>query len=134
VDLFRPFSRVRPSLCTPVTPAMLYLLLGLQDVQWAVGNSRGAHKLAWTPHVNKKKKKRDDQKEDSLQFTEYMFINNLDSWKTRHANRCWMDGEALLLMFAVPWACWSCRQERARMTTRRLNRAISRRKLHADSS
>jgi hypothetical protein len=78
--------------------------------------------------------KRDDQKEDSLQSTEYMFINNLDSWKTRHANRCWMDGEALLLMFAVPWACWSCRQERARMRTRRLNRAISRRKLHADST
>jgi hypothetical protein len=34
-----------------------YLLLGLQDVQWAVGNSRGARKLARTPHVNKKKKK-----------------------------------------------------------------------------
>jgi hypothetical protein len=33
-----------------------YLLLGLQDVQWAVGNSRGACKLARTPHVNKKKK------------------------------------------------------------------------------
>jgi hypothetical protein len=32
-----------------------YLLLGLQDVQWAVGNSRGARKLARTPHVNKKK-------------------------------------------------------------------------------
>jgi hypothetical protein len=29
----------------------------LQDVQWAVGNSRGARKLARTPHVNKKKKK-----------------------------------------------------------------------------
>jgi hypothetical protein len=28
----------------------------LQDVQWAVGNSRGARKLARTPHVNKKKK------------------------------------------------------------------------------
>jgi hypothetical protein len=33
-----------------------YLLLGLQDVQWAVGNSRGARKLARTPHVNQKKK------------------------------------------------------------------------------
>jgi len=32
-----------------------YLLLGLQDVQWAVGNSRGARKLARTPHVNQKK-------------------------------------------------------------------------------
>jgi len=31
-----------------------YLLLGLQDVQWAVGNSRGARKLARTPHVNQK--------------------------------------------------------------------------------
>jgi len=49
-------SRVRPSMCTPVTPAVPYLLLGLQDVQWAVGNSRGARKLARTPHVNQKKK------------------------------------------------------------------------------
>jgi hypothetical protein len=40
-----------------VTPAVPYLLLGLQDVQWAVGNSRGARKLARTPHVNQKKKK-----------------------------------------------------------------------------
>jgi hypothetical protein len=40
---------------TPVTPAVPYLLLGLQDVQWAVGNSRGARKLARTPHVNQKK-------------------------------------------------------------------------------
>jgi hypothetical protein len=39
-----------------VTPAVPYLLLGLQDVQWAVGNSRGARKLARTPHVNQKKK------------------------------------------------------------------------------
>jgi hypothetical protein len=37
---------------------MPYLLLGLQDVQWAVGNSRGARKLARTPHVNQKKKKK----------------------------------------------------------------------------
>jgi hypothetical protein len=44
-------------MCTPVTPAVPYLLLGLQDVQWAVGNSRGARKLARTPHVNQKKKK-----------------------------------------------------------------------------
>jgi hypothetical protein len=29
---------------------------GLADVQWAVGNSRGARKLARTPHVNQKKK------------------------------------------------------------------------------
>jgi hypothetical protein len=42
-------------MCTPVTPAVPYLLLGLQDVQWAVGNSRGARKLARTPHVNQKK-------------------------------------------------------------------------------
>jgi hypothetical protein len=42
----------------PVTLAVPYLLLGLQDVQWAVGNSRGARKLARTPHVNQKKKKR----------------------------------------------------------------------------
>jgi len=43
-------------MCTPVTPAVPYLLLGLQDIQWAVGNSRGARKLARTPHVKKKKK------------------------------------------------------------------------------
>jgi hypothetical protein len=43
-------------MCTPVTPAVPYLLLGLQGVQWAVGNSRGARKLARTPHVNQKKK------------------------------------------------------------------------------
>jgi hypothetical protein len=39
-----------------VTPAVPYLLLGLQGVQWAVGNSRGARKLARTPHINQKKK------------------------------------------------------------------------------
>jgi len=50
-------SRVRSFMCTPVTPAVPYLLLGLQGVQWAVGNSRGARKLARTPHVNQKKKK-----------------------------------------------------------------------------
>ena len=52
-------SRVRLSMCMPVTPAVPYLLLDLQDVQWAVGNSRGARKLARTPHVNKKKKKKE---------------------------------------------------------------------------
>jgi hypothetical protein len=41
-------------MCTPVTPAVPYLLLGLQDVQWTMGNSRGARKLARTPHVKKK--------------------------------------------------------------------------------
>jgi hypothetical protein len=43
-------------MCTPVTPAVPYLLLGLQDVQRAVENSRDARKLARTPHVNQKKK------------------------------------------------------------------------------
>ena len=56
--LVPPPSRVGPSMCTPVTPAVPYLLLDLHDVQWAVGNSRGARKLARTPHVNQKKKKR----------------------------------------------------------------------------
>jgi len=42
-------------MCTSVTPAVPYLLLGLQDVQRAVGNSRGARKLARAPHVKKKK-------------------------------------------------------------------------------
>jgi hypothetical protein len=45
-------------MCTLVIPAVPYLLLGLQDVQWVVGNSRGARKLARTPHVNQKKKKK----------------------------------------------------------------------------
>jgi len=49
-------------MCTPVTPAVPYLLLGLQDVQWAVGNSRGARKLARTPHVNQKKKNNNNNK------------------------------------------------------------------------
>jgi len=44
-------------MCTPVTPAVPYLFLGLQDIQRTVGNSRGARKLARTPHVNQKKKK-----------------------------------------------------------------------------
>jgi hypothetical protein len=48
-------------MCTPVTPAVPYLLLGLQDVQWVVGNSRGARKLARTPHVNKKKEEKTSQ-------------------------------------------------------------------------
>jgi len=43
-------------LCARLSPpAVSYLLLGLQDVQWAVGNSRGARKLVRTPHVNQKK-------------------------------------------------------------------------------
>jgi hypothetical protein len=48
-------------MCTPVTPAVPYLLLGLQDVQRAVGNSRGARKLARTPYVNHKKKKKKNE-------------------------------------------------------------------------
>jgi len=32
--------------------------LGLQDIQWAVKNNRGARKLARTPHANPKKKKK----------------------------------------------------------------------------
>jgi len=47
-----PGSTLYVHACHPPVP---YLLLGLQDVQWAVGNSRGARKLARTPHVNQKK-------------------------------------------------------------------------------
>jgi hypothetical protein len=54
-------------MCTLVTPAVPYLLLGLQDVQWAVGNSRGARKLARTPHVNQKKKKSENQKKKAFE-------------------------------------------------------------------
>jgi hypothetical protein len=48
-------------MCTSVIPAVPYLLLGLQGVQWAVGNSRGARKLLRTPHANKKKKKKEKE-------------------------------------------------------------------------
>jgi hypothetical protein len=58
-------------MCTPVTPAVPYLLLGLQDVQWAVGNSRSARKLARTPHVNQKKK---NNKEKIIFFYEIYLI------------------------------------------------------------
>jgi len=34
--------------------------LSLQGVQWAVGNSHGARKLARTPHANQKKKKEEE--------------------------------------------------------------------------
>jgi hypothetical protein len=54
-------------MCTSVTPAVPYLLLGLQDVQWVVGNSRGTRKLARTPHVNQKKKK-----------IEVLFLKNIE--------------------------------------------------------
>jgi hypothetical protein len=43
-----------------------YLLLGLQDVQWAVGNSRGARKLARTPHVNQKNKNKKKKRKEKL--------------------------------------------------------------------
>jgi hypothetical protein len=46
-----PGSTFYVHVCHPVVP---YLFLGLQDVQWIVGNSHGARKLARTPHVNKK--------------------------------------------------------------------------------
>ena len=48
-------SRVRPSMCTPVTPAVPYLLLGLQDVQWGIVVVR----VSWPGHPTwiKKKKK-----------------------------------------------------------------------------
>ena len=45
---------------------MPYLLLGLQDVQWAVGNSRGARKLARTPHVNQKNKNKKKKKKGEV--------------------------------------------------------------------
>jgi len=49
-----PGSTLYVHACHPAVP---YLLLGLQDVQWAMKNSRGARKLARTPHINKKKKR-----------------------------------------------------------------------------
>ena len=41
-------------MCMSVILVMSNLFLNLQDVQWTVGNSRGARKLAQIPHVNKK--------------------------------------------------------------------------------
>ena len=56
-DLFRPGPEF-DFLCARLSPPWcLTCSLGLQDVQWAVRNSRGARKLAQTPHANKKKKK-----------------------------------------------------------------------------
>ena len=49
-----PGSILYVHVCHPAVP---YLLLSLQDVQWAVGNSCGARNLPRTPHVNQKKKK-----------------------------------------------------------------------------
>jgi hypothetical protein len=56
-------------MCTPVTPAVPYLLLGLQGVQWAVGNSCGARKLARTPHVNQKKNNNNNNNNFFIFFT-----------------------------------------------------------------
>jgi len=44
-------------MCTLLPPRCLTCSLGLQDVQWALGNSRGARKLTQTPHANNKNKK-----------------------------------------------------------------------------
>ena len=59
-----PGSTLYVHACHPSVP---YLLLGLQDVQWTVGNSRGARKLARTPHVNNNNKK-----------YIYIYINTMD--------------------------------------------------------
>jgi hypothetical protein len=63
-------------MCTPVTPAVPYLLLGLQDVQWTVGNSRGARKLTRTPHVNQKKNN-NNNKITGLNFINFKITKNL---------------------------------------------------------
>jgi len=44
----------------------------LQDVQWAVGNSRGARKLARTPHVNQKKKKKKKHTQSHPKFAKHL--------------------------------------------------------------
>jgi hypothetical protein len=47
------------SLCVLLSPPRcLPSSLGLQGFQWAVGNSHGARKLVRTPHVHKKKTKK----------------------------------------------------------------------------
>jgi hypothetical protein len=63
-------------MCTPVTPAVPYLLLGLQDIQWTVGNSRGARKLDPTPHVNQKKKKDNNEVLKSTEKGAFIIIFN----------------------------------------------------------
>ena len=80
-DLFRP----RPgfdSLCARLSPPRcLTCSLGLQDVQWAVGNSRGARKLARTPHANQKKKKTSSLKENKMDLQNlYILINVKPNW------------------------------------------------------
>ena len=57
VWLVPPPSRVRSSLCTSVTPAVLYMLTGLARCLVSPGISCGARKLARTPRVIQKKKK-----------------------------------------------------------------------------
>jgi hypothetical protein len=49
--------------CTPVTPAVLYLLTGLAGCSVDPGISRGARKLAQTPRVIKKRRRRRRKKQ-----------------------------------------------------------------------
>jgi hypothetical protein len=49
--------------CTPVTPAVLYLLTGLAGYSVDPGISRGARKLAQTPRVIKKRRRRRRKKQ-----------------------------------------------------------------------
>jgi hypothetical protein len=73
-----------------------YLLLGLQDVQWAVGNSRGARKLARTPHVNQKKKKKKEKRKKELQ------------WSVSNAHLCQVFDSTFCLAFCGKFYCSQC--------------------------
>jgi len=48
-------TKVQSSLCTPVTPAVPYMLTGLTACSVGPGISCGERKLARTPRVTKKK-------------------------------------------------------------------------------
>jgi hypothetical protein len=87
----------------PVTPAVSYLLLGLQDVQWAVGNSRGARKLARTPHVNQKTKKKTKKNKKKKQKK-----TKKKSYMIKDKNRLGKEGNKILHIGkkVVSWMNW----------------------------
>jgi hypothetical protein len=61
-------------LCARLSPPRcLTCSLGLQDVQWAVGTSRGVRKLARTPHANQNKKKNLKPKREKMMERNHQF-------------------------------------------------------------
>jgi hypothetical protein len=75
-------SRVRPSMCTSVTPAVSYLSIGLAGCSVDPRNSRDTRKLTRTPRVIKKK-------------------NNNNKCLVRENSQKWQNP------FASPFVCWA---------------------------